>query len=390
VYATPHPVVLTPDWLPPFLPDRAAELAELTETLGDPYPATPPPWIAAVVGPSGSGTSATARLAARRIVEGLHREAPGATPALVLVRVAEASGTQGVASGLLKGLDGGFGPRGFPVAEILAGFLRRLAREHRPAVVVLDDIGPDAPDLGPVVRALTAPARFLPEGAESPPTTWTILAGRSEAEAAWARVHRAGLPRAARLTLPPLRPGTVRAIVLDRATRALGHAPPAELVDRLVERCAREGRGVTRALDLLRRELLGPSNGRPAPATSGPGSDRSPVEPRVLAALERATRGRAATLGEIRAWEVRLAGEEGARPLPATTLWRRMVRLQAAGVIRRDVRPGGPDGTRSTIEIVGPIPFYALTDSARTRRAASAPSVGPGARTPSAPWAAAA
>ncbi|HEV8049294.1 MAG TPA: hypothetical protein VGP88_01740, partial [Thermoplasmata archaeon] len=269
MYDTPHPVVLTPDWLPPFLPDRAHELAELSALLGDPYPATAPPWIAAVVGPSGSGTSATARLAARRLVEALHRESDGPMPALVRVRVAEATGTQGVASGLLKGLNGGFEPRGFPVAEILAGFLRRLARERRPAVVVLDDIGPDAPDLGPVVRALTSPGRFLPEGAEVAPTTWTILAGRSEAEASWGKIRRAGLPRTATVLLQPLAAEKIRAIVLDRATRALGHPPPADLVDRVVERCAREGRGVPRALDLLRRELLGPSTSRPATAFDG-------------------------------------------------------------------------------------------------------------------------
>jgi hypothetical protein len=383
VYATPHPVVLTPDWLPPVLPDRAQELADLADRLGDPYPSSPPPWVAAVVGPTGSGTSATARLAARRVVEALHREGGRPEPVLVRVRVSSALGTQGVATGLLRGLDGGFEPRGFPVAEILAGFLRRVARERRPAVVVLDDIGPDAPDLSPVVRALLAPARFLPEGEEVAPTLWTVLAGRVEAEAAWSRIHRAGVPRTARVSLRPLPAAAVRAIVLDRAARALGHPPPAELLDRIVERCEREGRGVPRALDLLRRELLGPSLPRTEPPPGG--AARLSVEPRVFAALERATRGRTATLAEIRAWEVRLASEEGVRPLPATTLWRRMVRLQAAGVIRREVRPGGPGGTRSTIEVVGPVPFYALTATAQTRRDASAPvragaSVGPPAR----------
>jgi hypothetical protein len=388
MYATPHPGVLTPDWLPPVLPDRAAELAELAEILGDPYPGRSPPWVAAVVGPSGSGTSATARLAARRLVEALHREGGAPAPALVRVRVAEANGTQGVASGLLKGLDGGFEPRGFPVAEILAGFLRRLAREHRPAVVVLDDIGPDAPDLAPVLRALLAPARFLPEGNEVAPTVWTILAGRIEAEAAWNRMHRVGLPRTVRIPLRPLHEPAIRAIVLDRATRALGHAPPVELVDRMVERCAREGRGAARALDLLRRELLGPTAHRPDLPMLGSGAGRLAVEPRILAALERATRGRPATLAEIRSWEERLASEEGVRPLPATTLWRRMVRLQAAGVIRREVRPGGPGGTRSTVELVGPVPFYAVTAANRTRRDASVPGAAPGPVAPPTRWAA--
>jgi hypothetical protein len=387
VLAAQHPSVLTSDWLPPILSDRAGELAELSERLGDPYPDGPPPWVAAVVGPSGSGTSAVARLAARRLLEAANREASLVRPALLRVRVAEATGTQGVASGLLRGLDSGFEPRGFPVAEILAGFLRRLARDRRAAVVVLDDIGAGAPDLGPVVRALLSPTRFLPEGADVPPTLWTILAGRSDAEAAWSRIHRAGLPRSSRVFLRPPESATIRAAITDRAQRALGHPAPTDLVDRIVARTVREGRGISRGIDLLRREMLGPTPIRTPAASLGGATAPPSVEPRVLEALERATRGRPATLGEIRAWEVRLAAAEGTRPLPATTLWRRMVRLQAAGLIRRDVRPGGPGGTLSTIELLGPVPFYAFTGTDQTRRDASGRDVVPGPTASRPAWA---
>jgi hypothetical protein len=373
VYATPFPAVLTSDWLPPVLPDRTKELAELSRMLGDPYPADPPPWVACVVGPSGAGTSATARLAARRLLEAVRREEARASPAMIRVRVAAAAGTVGVAAGLLQGLDSGFEPRGFPTAEILAGFLRRLSRDMRPAIVVLDDIGPDAPDLAPVLKALTAPARFLPEGVEEAPPLWTILAGRADVTAAWSRLHRAGLPRENRIELSPPTPSSIRAAIHDRAARALARVPPEELVERVVARALREDRGLGRALELLRRELLGAPSLATVPAGHGSQVGRIRVEPRVYAALERATCGRTATLAEIRAWEVRLAAREGARPLPATTLWRRIVRLQAAGVIRREVRPGGPGGTRSTVELVGPVPFYALTDSDRTRPGVSGP-----------------
>ncbi|MCI4333845.1 MAG: hypothetical protein L3K01_09055, partial [Thermoplasmata archaeon] len=295
-----------------------------------------------------------------------NREGSPVSPALVRVRVSETTGIQGVAAGLLQGLDSGFVARGFPVAEIVAGFLRRLARDGRAAVVVLDDIGPGAPDLGPVVRALLAPTRFLPEGCDTAPTLWTILAGRADAEATWSRLLRAGVPRESQIVVPTPEPSTIRAAVADRASRALGHAPPPELVERVVVRSLREGRGIGRALDLLRRELLGAGPQRAFPLPPNLAGARASVEPRILAALERATRGRPATLGEIRAWEERLAAQEGARPLPATTLWRRMVRLQAAGVIRRDVRPGGPGGTRSTIELIGPVPFYALRAADQT------------------------
>ncbi|MCI4325659.1 MAG: hypothetical protein L3K00_07275 [Thermoplasmata archaeon] len=371
MYATPYPSVLTPDWLPPVLSGRAAELAALSERLGDPYPSRAPPWVATIVGPSGSGTSAVARLAARRLLEAIQREARTVPPALVRVRVAEETGVHGVASRLLQGLDSGFEPRGFPVAEILAGFLRRLARDGRPAVVVLDDIGAGAPDLRPILRALLAPTRFLPEGVETPPTLWTIVAGRVDAEASWSRLERVGLRKESRVELPLPDPATIRAAVTDRAARALGRPAPADLVDRLVSRTLREERGIGRALDLLRRELLGAPTLRLAGAVPLGGSTHVPVEPRILAALERATRGHPTTLGEIRAWEERLAAQEGSRPLPATTLWRRMVRLQAAGVIRRDVRPGGSGGTRSTIELIGPIPYYTFTGPDQTRPGAA-------------------
>src|SRR5579862_4754616 len=145
--AVEHPEVLHPDWLPPTLIGRAAELDRLRTILGDPLPARPMPWIAGVHGPPGAGTSATARLAARRLVDAYRRERPRATPpVLVAVRVRWCAGTHGVATALLQSLDDGFSGRGFPVVEIVAGFLRRLARLGRPAVVVLDDVGPDTPD----------------------------------------------------------------------------------------------------------------------------------------------------------------------------------------------------------------------------------------------------
>ncbi|MFI5415519.1 MAG: hypothetical protein ACHQ16_07720, partial [Candidatus Lutacidiplasmatales archaeon] len=134
MYATQHPSVLANDWLPPVLNGRAGELAELSRRLGDPYPPGPPPWVAVVVGPSGAGTSAVARLGARRLLEAVNREGSPVSPALVRVRVSETTGIQGVAAGLLQGLDSGFVARGFPVAEIVAGFLRRLARDGRAAV----------------------------------------------------------------------------------------------------------------------------------------------------------------------------------------------------------------------------------------------------------------
>ena len=50
-----------------------------------------------------------------------------------------------------------------------------------------------------------------------------------------------------------------------------------------------------------------------------------------------------------------LAREAGQRPLPATTLWRRIVALERAGYVRREVRPGGAGGTLSVVRLLTPI-----------------------------------
>ncbi|MGI0156767.1 MAG: AAA family ATPase, partial [Thermoplasmata archaeon] len=258
----PHAEVLAHDWLPPVVLGREAEVADLVRRLDPPRPRSPPPWMVGVVGPRGSGTSAVARRAAREVADRLRTSGVGVVPRWVAVRVAQHRGTHGVASALLAAIDDGFDGRGFPVAEILAGFLRRLRREERPGVIVLDDVRVGGPDLGPVLRALADPDRFLPEGECGLPPLWAVLAGTREA------VHRAelGLDGRARIgpfvTLSSYSPRALRSLVEDRAVRALGRPAPAELTTRSVESAVAEGGGATRAIDLLRRALVGGSTSR--------------------------------------------------------------------------------------------------------------------------------
>ena len=375
-----HPEVLTHDWLPPTLIGRGPELERLRTLLGDPIPARPMPWVAGVQGPSGSGTSATARLAARRIVEAFRRERPGATsPLLVAVRVRWCAGSHGVATALLQSLDDGFVGRGFPVVEIVAGFLRRLARIGRPAVVVLDDIGPDTPDLDPILRGLLAPLRFLPEGIDAAPPIWTIVAGQLDRAGAGRTRAALGPAEAARVTLGPLDLATLGGILRDRASRALGRPAPEPWIDRILERALDRQLGAPRAIDLLRRELLGPSAARGPPVPLPRGRPRElQIEPRVVEALAQAGDGRLVPLRDLREWEARLARAEGVRPLPATTLWRRLIHLEAVGLVRREVRPGGPGGTRSQLEILRPVTEWPLpAPMARTHRS-DAGATGPG------------
>ncbi|HEV2429082.1 MAG TPA: hypothetical protein VGV64_04440, partial [Thermoplasmata archaeon] len=272
------------------------------------------------------------------------------------VRVRWSHGTVDVASELVRSLDPEFEGRGFPIVEILAGFLRRLERSRRPAVVVLDDLGPDVPDIGPVVRALRSPIRFLPEGIDDPPRVWLLLAGRSEPSYCWQRADRAGAPIERTVLLPPYTDREIREIVGDRARRALGREAPPGTVERIVDRAIDGGLGLPKAIDLLRQAILGPERLRPG-SPYRPPSARSAalVEPRLLLALRKATERGPAELRQLRAWEAKFAQEAGLRPLPTTTLWRRIVRLEAAGIVRRSVRTGGNGGTRSSLELVRPI-----------------------------------
>jgi hypothetical protein len=365
-----HPEVLARDWLPPIVLGRERELAEVVRRLDPPKPQAPPPWIVGVVGASGSGTSAVARRAARLVVDRLRQARAGVRPRVLAVRTAGVRGSHGVASALLRQLDDGFDGRGFPVAEILAGVMRRVRREDQPVVIVLDDLRVGGPDLRPVLKALASPDRFLPEGEYGMPPTWTILAGTPEG---WASVVGSlsdptivGRP----VGLDVYSDAMLRALADDRASRALGHPAGSAMVDRLVEETVGDGGGARRLIDLLRRQLVGEGSGPGRggfPERSGPGVVE--VETRVVRAIEAAARGREAKVGEVRRCEAALARAQGTKPLPATTLWRRIVRLEHAGYVVRDVRPGGVGGTRSVLRVLTPVDEWVTSARrAETRR----------------------
>jgi hypothetical protein len=379
MFPVSNPEVLANDWLSPVPIARERDVLEVVRRLDAPTPAAPPPWVVAVAGPPGSGTSTVARRAAREVVERLRRAGADPAPRLLHARVAGLKGPHGVASALLRLLDDGFDGRGFPVAEILAGLLRRLRRERRPFVVVLDDVAVGGPELAPVLGALVAPDRFLPEGDHGLPPWWTILAGTAEGLTGSLR----GLPDGGALRpfveLAGYPAPVLEAIVRDRALRALGRPAPAATLARCVLGAVEDGGGARRAVDLLRRELLGG-------AAYGPGflprdgASSIRIERWLVQAIERTSRGTAARLGELRRVEADLAQREGAEPLPTTTLWRRIVRLEQAGYVRREIRTGGSGGTRSLLRILTPIPEWVIAPAApQTRRGSLRPAAGPAA-----------
>jgi hypothetical protein len=388
MFPVANPEVLSNDWLAPVPIARERDLQEVVRRLDAPSPVAPPPWIVAVAGPHGSGTSTVARRAAREVIERLRRGAGGSSPRLLHVRVAGLRGPHGVASALLRLLDDGFDGRGFPVAEILAGLLRRLRRERQPFVVVLDDVVVGGPELAPVLRALGEPDRFLPEGEHGLPPWWTVLAGTPEGLTAALRGlgHPESLGRFVQLAGYPAE--TLEAIVSDRASRALGRPAPPSVVARAVAVAVEEGGGSSRAVDVLRRELLGGRRAYGPGFIPRRGAAAIRIEPWVVSAIGRASQGRTAPLGELRRVEAELARREGVEPLPTTTLWRRIVRLEQAGYVRREIRTGGSGGTRSVVRLLTPIDEWVTAPSSPQTRRGSAPPAGapdPGPAVPARP-----
>jgi hypothetical protein len=360
-----HPEVLAEGWLPPVPLGRQAEVGEVVRRLDPPAPRAPPPWVVGVGGPSGAGSSLVARRAAREVSDRLRAGVEAASPRILWVRLTSARGTHGIAAALVRRLDDGFDGRGFPAPEILAGFLRRVRRAARPTVLVLDDVSVASADLAPVLRAIGEPDRFLPEGESGLPPFYTIVAGRTEALDRLDVALAGAFPFAPFVTLAPYSERALGAIVRDRAERALGRPVPPERVASIVARAIEDGGGAGHAVALLRKSLLGSSLGPYPPFSIPAGTLGVAVEPRVVRAIGAATQGGAGLLGEVRRLEAELARSQGVRPLPTTTLWRRIVRLEAAGYVRREIRAGGNGGTRSLVRVLTPIEEW-VTDPRRT------------------------
>lgn len=340
--------------------------------------------IAIVWGPRGSGSSTLARLAARAWADARRASSASGPVVQAWIRPTEMHGAQGAAGALLRALDPQYELRGFPISELLAGFLRRLRASQRPAVVLFDDLGPGGPDLSRLLAGLIDPEGFLPEGGEGIPPLAVLLAGTEEGQRAIAKSRWSQALETRTLHLAAYTETDLTAIVRDRAERTLARSVPREWVERVVYRAVRDHGSARRAVEVLRRELVGPAVSELGPVySSSVGTVPMAIEPPLLSALGQLEEGVPVRIGELRHRATDLARKDGHAPLPATTFWRRIIRLERAGLVRRSVRTGGTGGSLSTVALVRPLgEWCTITDRART------PPIGAPRDGPSPMWAA--
>jgi len=346
----PHPEPLYAEWTPPVAMFRRETVEAVAAILLGPAKGARGPVV--VLGGRGVGTSTVARLAVRRAAEELRRAAPLSPPWILRTRVRSHRSTHGVAAELLQAVDPTVSAKGFHPTELVAGLLRRVRRSGRPALVVIDDVGPGGPDLSIPLKGLLDPTRFLPEGDDAVPDVRVVVVGVPEARAAWETLDRIAPGGAVRIPLAELSREDRSEILRDRVSRALGQPAESGWNGRLAEKALDRPNGLAGAMEYLRREMLGRSI---LPTPGAPSAGSSPmIEPPLLAALRRAAEKRRVSIADLRRWEAEFALAEGARPLPSTTFWRRIVRLESVGWVRREVRNGGPGGSRSLVELTAP------------------------------------
>lgn len=355
-----HPEALLEHWVPPVAVGRAREIEATVIGAESSREGPSRPGLAAVMGPPGSGSSVVARWAARRLADRSRALSPDGGIRIVHVPTRLYRSPHGIAGALVRSYDAGLDGRGFPWGDLLAGFLRRVRRDGRPTVTVLDDLRLAGPDLLRLIRALAEPERFLPEGDPGLPPFYTILAGTPEGLRLPGREGVGRWVRIVPVQLAPYPEERLREIVTDRMVRATDRAADLPKAAEIAHRSFLEGGGARRAIDLLRREF----GVREAVGGFGdprPSAGARVIEPHLCRALASALSEGSCDVGELHRWEVLWAQRAGRSPLATTTFWRRMIDLERRGWLRREVRCGGMGGSRTRLVARRPVEEW-ITD----------------------------
>ncbi|MHB1434705.1 MAG: Cdc6/Cdc18 family protein [Thermoplasmata archaeon] len=365
--AVVHPEALLEQWVPPVAIGRAREIEATVNGAESSREGPSRPGIVVVLGPPGSGSSVVGRWAARRLADRYRALSPDGRVRIAHVPTRLYRSPHGIACALVRSYDEGLDGRGFPWGDLLAGFLRRVRRDGRPTVTVLDDLRLAGPDLLRLIRALGEPERFLPEGDSGLPPFFTILTGTPEGLRLLDREGVGRWARAVTVRLAPYPEERLREIVADRMVRTTDRTAALSKAAEIAHRSFQEGGGARRAIELLRREF-GVREPVGEPETPGRSSSARVIEPHLRQALASALSEGSCEVGELRRWEALWAQRAGRPPLATTTFWRRTVDLERRGWLRREVRCGGIGGSRTRLVARRPVEEWITDRSGRETR----------------------
>ena len=342
--AWPNPSPLRAD-----LVERALALLGRTPNGGRPN-------ALAILGPRGTGTSHIARASLESLAAGT--VAPS-SPQTLRVDLRGVRGGHPAIQALFRNLDPAFNAQGAATEHLTLLWLRRMRSEGRPFQIWLDNFSGSWPALARFLPPLLDPRQILPEGVaglpryvvvvsgEGPSRPWEDLPGNPPALSVppWERSELEALSR--RVLAGPGRkaadPRAVDRLVGLLLTEDRGLSSLSEILSRARAAAREAGRTELRAEDLETPHQV-PWRLRQARSFDafllGLLKEMSTGAPLPLSALTRGLRGRCASLGV---------------PVPSVArLWRRLRRLETLGLVSREIRVGGPGGTRSLLSLHDP------------------------------------
>jgi hypothetical protein len=324
---------------PSFLKGREEVLDELRSFVLD------TPSIALTIqGPRGAGTSALAREAVGMArghftnsvaihVDVSQQKAPSGDP------------SHGVAVALLQHFQPDVQVQGSSTNRIMGWFLRRILVGARPVVVWLDQLRPNVRTMAGVLGPLMDPGTLVGDVGRFPPV-FLILSGSGSAGLNGNAVH---------IHVPLLPVGTVREIVEDRA-RQSGRVFAPDALAKTMDILATRGNSLSVMEEILQAAIqkagchgIIVEEDVIAPATVERARvNRQVAELRVLEVLRRA--GGQLAIGElVRVLARSFASEEHVPSAGTVRRW--LVKLQALGLVKRQVSQGGDGGTMSVVSL---------------------------------------
>jgi len=343
-----NPKVLEPGWIPG---KTVAEtptigwpnlLRDMQQMAGDRNAK-----IIAVTGPRGSGTSALASRLAREMIchPPLRNGQP--RPRLLRLDLRACRGEHHAFVQLFRNFDKDFGGQGFSAEFLACLFKRRLAADITPSVIWIDNI-PAHPEFEILWRT------FLHEDGLSGCTAM-ILSGEMDPTR---RLPLNTDRRVNRLVLQQLGPEKLLHALEGMAAEAFVTPPAGSVLISVRDRLLSRGWGLSMAACILKRsgeraqargvEIV---EERDLPSTrTGPRvKDPAVVDSMILEGARSSPDGRGLEFRALSLHLRRRLAAEG-HGFPSTSQIRRhLIRLEAAGLLERRVRVGGPGGTRSLI-----------------------------------------